>query len=94
VVLNAEGSQALSGKFRIRRTRVLALNNASKQLKAVLSHWETAYNEELFYRGIRILPGATAKRFFEVVMATLFQVFTDGLGHLKHVHLFRAKDRL
>ena len=33
----------------------VALNNASKQLKAVLGHWETAYNKENFYRGIRIL---------------------------------------
>jgi hypothetical protein len=33
----------------------VALKNASKQLKAVLSHWETAYNKEHFYRGIRIL---------------------------------------
>jgi hypothetical protein len=38
--------------------------------------------------------GATEERFFEVVMATLFKVFIDGLGHLKHVHLCRAKDRL
>jgi hypothetical protein len=36
------------------RARV-ALKNASKQLKAVLSCWETAYNKENFYRGIRIL---------------------------------------
>jgi hypothetical protein len=33
----------------------VALKNASKQLKAVLSHWEMAYNKENFYRGIRIL---------------------------------------
>jgi len=33
----------------------VALNNAVKQLKAVLSQWETAYEKENFYRGIRIL---------------------------------------
>jgi hypothetical protein len=33
----------------------VALKNASKQFKAVLSGWETAYNKENFYRGIRIL---------------------------------------
>ena len=36
------------------RARV-ALRNASKQFKAVLSRWETAYNKENFSRGIRIL---------------------------------------
>jgi hypothetical protein len=33
----------------------VALKNANKQFKAVLSRWETAYNKENFYRGIRIL---------------------------------------
>ena len=33
----------------------LALKNASKQFKAVLSRWDTAYKKENFYRGIRIL---------------------------------------
>jgi hypothetical protein len=33
----------------------VALNNASKQIKAVLGHWETANKKENFYRGIRIL---------------------------------------
>ena len=33
----------------------VTLKNASKQFKAVLSRWETAYNKENFYRGIRIL---------------------------------------
>ena len=33
----------------------VALRNANKQFKAVLSRWETAYNKENFYRGIRIL---------------------------------------
>jgi len=36
------------------RARV-ALKNAGKQLKAVLSRWDTAYSKETFYRGIRIL---------------------------------------
>jgi len=33
----------------------VALKNADRQFKAVLSRWETAYNKENFYRGIRIL---------------------------------------
>jgi hypothetical protein len=33
----------------------VALKNAGKQFKAVLSRWDTAYNKENFYRGIRIL---------------------------------------
>jgi hypothetical protein len=33
----------------------VALKIARKQFKAVLSRWETAYNKENFYRGIRIL---------------------------------------
>ncbi len=33
----------------------VALKNARKQFKAVLSRWETAYNKENFYRGIRVL---------------------------------------
>jgi len=33
----------------------VALKNARKQFKAVLSRWETAYDKENFYRGIRIL---------------------------------------
>jgi hypothetical protein len=33
----------------------VALKNASKHFKEVLSRWETAYNKENFYRGIRIL---------------------------------------
>lgn len=36
------------------RARV-ALRNANKRSKAVLRRWETAYNKENFYRGIRIL---------------------------------------
>jgi hypothetical protein len=33
----------------------VALKIAKKEFKAVLSRWETAYNKENFYRGIRIL---------------------------------------
>ena len=33
----------------------VALRNANKHLKAVLSRWENAYNKENFYRGIRRL---------------------------------------
>jgi hypothetical protein len=33
----------------------VAIRNAEKELRAVLNRWETAYNKENFYRGIRIL---------------------------------------
>jgi hypothetical protein len=43
---------------RLRKTRPrarVAIRNASRELQAVLRRWETAYNKENFYRGIRIL---------------------------------------
>ena len=42
----------------IRRDRPrahVALKKANHEFKAVLGRWETAYNKETFYRGIRIL---------------------------------------
>jgi len=33
----------------------VAIKNATKGLKSVLNRWETAYQKENFYRGIRIL---------------------------------------
>ena len=50
--------EALRSVNSIRRNRPraqVALKTANKQFKAVLSRWETAYNKENFYRGIRIL---------------------------------------
>jgi hypothetical protein len=50
--------EALRSVKSIRRNRPraqVALKNANKEFKAVLSRWETAYNKENFYRGIRIL---------------------------------------
>ena len=36
------------------RARV-AIRNSAKELKSMLQRWETAYNKENFYRGIRVL---------------------------------------
>src|SRR5579872_632623 len=50
--------QALHSVQRIRENRPraqAALKKATHELKAVLSRWESAYNKENFYRGIRIL---------------------------------------
>ena len=50
--------EALRSVERIQRNRPrakVALKNAEKQFKVVLSRWETAYDKENFYRGIRIL---------------------------------------
>jgi len=50
--------KALRSVKRIQRNRPraqVALRNAKKQFRTVLSRWETAYNKENFYRGIRIL---------------------------------------
>jgi hypothetical protein len=33
----------------------VAIKNATKEFKVMLNRWETAYNKENFYRGIRIL---------------------------------------
>ena len=42
--------------IRKRRPRArVAQQQMKKDLKAILSRWETAYNKENFYRGIRIL---------------------------------------
>ncbi|SRR6266550_5544637 len=51
-------TQALTALKRLRKTRPrarVAIRNASKELRTVLGHWETAYNKENFYRGIRII---------------------------------------
>jgi hypothetical protein len=50
--------EALRSLKTIQRNRPraqVALKNASKQFKAVLSRWDTGYEKENFYRGIRIL---------------------------------------
>jgi hypothetical protein len=50
--------EALRSVKRLQRNRPrakVALKNANKEFKAVLSRWETAYDKENFYRGIRIL---------------------------------------
>jgi hypothetical protein len=44
--------------LRLRKTRpgaTVRIRNATKELKVVLKQWETAYDKETFYRGIRIL---------------------------------------
>jgi hypothetical protein len=38
------------------RPRALVAIKCDKGFRAALSRWETAYNKENFYRGIRILP--------------------------------------
>ncbi len=56
--IEAEIVKALRSIKSIQRNRPraqVALRNANKQFKAVLSRWETAYDKENFYRGIRIL---------------------------------------
>ena len=56
--LEPEIVEALRSVKSIRRNRPrahVALKNASKEVKAALTPWETAYNKENFYRGIRIL---------------------------------------
>jgi hypothetical protein len=56
-----------------------------------LSRGGTAYNKENFYRGIRILLELQRQGSSKLRRYRLFQVFIDRLGHLKHIHLFRAK---
>ncbi len=50
--------EALRSLISMRKDRPraqVALKKASHEFKAALSRWETAYNKETFYRGIRIL---------------------------------------
>ena len=50
--------QSLKSLKRLRKSRPrahVAIKNASQETRAVLNRWETAYNKENFYRGIRIL---------------------------------------
>ena len=50
--------EALRSVMSMRRNRpraLVALKKANHAFKAVLSRWETAYDKENFYRGIRIL---------------------------------------
>ena len=47
--------RALSQLKKNRPRACIAIESAAKDLRAVLQRWETAYNKENFYRGIRIL---------------------------------------
>jgi hypothetical protein len=56
--LEPEIVEALRSVKSIQRNRPrahVALKNANRQVKAILNRWETAYNKENFYRGIRVL---------------------------------------
>ena len=72
----------------------VALKNASKQFKAALSRWDTAYKKENFYRGIPFFSSYSDRALRSCDGTELFQVFINRFGHLKHIHLFRAKNRL
>jgi hypothetical protein len=53
-----EIAEAFRAFKRLRKTRPrahVAIRSAQKELRAALNYWETAYNKENFYRGIRIL---------------------------------------
>jgi hypothetical protein len=66
-IRNARGSRkriepeivgSLRGLKHLRKNRPrarIAIENAGKELRTALKRWETAYNKENFYRGIRIL---------------------------------------
>jgi hypothetical protein len=50
--------EALHSMISMKRNRPraqVALKKANRELNAVLSRWEAAYNKENFYRGIRLL---------------------------------------
>jgi hypothetical protein len=53
-----EVARAFDTLKRLRKARPNArvtIRNASKDLRTVLQRWETAYNKESFYRGLRVL---------------------------------------
>jgi hypothetical protein len=50
--------RAFGALRRLRKARPnarVSIKNASKDLRTVLQRWETAYNKESFYRGLRVL---------------------------------------
>ena len=56
--IEPEVTRSLAALKRLRKTRPrahVAIGNAGKELRAILQRWETAYNKENFYRGIRVL---------------------------------------
>jgi hypothetical protein len=56
--MEPEIARSLAALKRLRKTRPrarVAIHNASKELRTILGRWETAYNKENFYRGIRVL---------------------------------------
>ena len=53
-----EIARAFGKLRRLRKTRPnarVSIKNASNDLRTVLQRWETAYNKESFYRGLRVL---------------------------------------
>ena len=55
--IKPEITDRLGSLERLRKNRPrarVAIQNAEKELRGVLNRWETAYNKENFYRGIRI----------------------------------------
>jgi hypothetical protein len=56
--IEPEVDAAFRSFIRLRKNRPrarVAIRNAEKELRALLNRWETAYNKENFYRGVRIL---------------------------------------
>ena len=56
--LEPEIARAFGDLKRLRKTRPNArvtIETAVKELRTVLNNWETAYNKESFYRGLRVL---------------------------------------
>jgi hypothetical protein len=51
----ARASQMLKHLRKTRPGARAAIKTAAKELRAVLNRWETAYNKESFYRGLRVL---------------------------------------
>jgi hypothetical protein len=51
----AEALRSVRSILRNRPRAHVALRNANKEVRSILSRWETAYQKENFYRGIRIL---------------------------------------
>ena len=69
--IESEIVEVLRSARSIRRNRPrahVALKNANKEVKSVLSRWETAYQKENFYRGDTHPAGTSTKWLFEFVI--------------------------
>jgi hypothetical protein len=99
--MEPEVDAAFRSFMRLRKNRPrarVAIRNAEKELRAVLNRWETAYNKENFYRGIRILLEFTTEWLLAVVgtgrgISTLSVKFLGTISFDERAHSWRIASK-